>query len=226
MFPPQFEGRCIASSEELHSIIDQHRSELVSIEGLSRFTDSAEKHLELYRRIGQRDFLEYGEIARLARELDMNTAQVRGYAFRGAIPELYSIMGERARVEGSEGRMVELHIKWPEVRGSQIHAESELMSLLHSEYSTLSEKADFDERRREAVAHLSLCEQYCGLSAVPEGELARIARRIGVDPETASNWMTKGMRPRLTAIWNGRFRKARPSELFSEYVTRTTEYTA
>ena len=43
----------------------------------------------------------------------------------------------------------------------------------------------------------SLCEQYCGLSAVPEGELARIARRIGVDPETASNWMTKGMRPRL-----------------------------
>ncbi|TXT57823.1 MAG: hypothetical protein BAJATHORv1_10531 [Candidatus Thorarchaeota archaeon] len=96
---------------------------------------------------------------------------------------------------GRLGSLVDMAV--PQVRGLQIRTREELRALIDREYPALREKKDFERRLKEADVHLDLLRKYGHLERLPYGAPTRIARELGVDPETIRNWTGKKMTPRL-----------------------------
>jgi hypothetical protein len=104
------------------------------------------------------------------------------------------------------------HMQYPEVRGQKVTSKEQLRDLTNGEYSALKKKKDFPKRMQEAETHLDLMRKYAGRERVPHGEIARIAKNLGVDRETVSNWVTKGMTPRLYSYMNWSTPKSEATE--------------
>ncbi|MHA2147534.1 MAG: hypothetical protein ACXAAN_02660 [Candidatus Thorarchaeota archaeon] len=85
----------------------------------------------------------------------------------------------------------------PEVHGKKIGSKELLRKLVNGEYSALKKKKDFPQRMKEAEAHLDLLQKYKGQERLKYGDIAKIAKELNLDPQTVSNWLTKGMTPRL-----------------------------
>lgn len=104
--------------------------------------------------------------------------------------------------ENKERLGPKLKMQPPEVRGEKITSKERLRELTNGEYSALKKKADFPQRMREAVVHQGLMKKYEGKERIDYGEIAKIAKNLDVDRETVSNWLTKGMQPRLYTYMN------------------------
>lgn len=105
-----------------------------------------------------------------------------------------------------------LKMKPPEVRGEKITSKKQLRELANGEYSSLKKKADFPQRMKEAEVHQDLMKKYAGKERIEYGEIGKIAKELGVDRETVSNWMTKGMNPRLYTYMNWSTPKSEAAE--------------
>ena len=93
-------------------------------------------------------------------------------------------------------------MKTPEVRGEKITTKQRLRGLVNEEYSSLKKKKDFPQRMKETEVHQDLMKKYSGKERIKHGEITKIAKELGVDRETVSNWITKGMNPRLYTYMN------------------------
>jgi hypothetical protein len=85
----------------------------------------------------------------------------------------------------------------PEVKGEEIGSKKRLRELVDGDYSSLKKKKDFMKRMSEAEVHQDLLAKYKGQQRLKYGDLAKIAKEQNLDPQTVSNWLTKGMNPRL-----------------------------
>ncbi len=104
--------------------------------------------------------------------------------------------------ENKERLGPKLKMKPPEVRGEKITSKEQLRELANTEYSALKKKKDFPKRMKEAEVHQDLMKKYAGKERIEHGEIGKIAKELNVDRETVSNWMTKGMQPRLYTYMN------------------------
>lgn len=93
-------------------------------------------------------------------------------------------------------------MKPPEVRGEKITTKQRLRELVNEEYSSLKKKEGFPQRMKEAEVHQDLMKKHSGKERIKHGEITKIAKELGVDRETVSNWVTKGMNPRLYTYMN------------------------
>ncbi|MFQ5911451.1 MAG: hypothetical protein ACE5IJ_12145, partial [Thermoplasmata archaeon] len=90
-----------------------------------------------------------------------------------------------------------INMRHPEVRGEKIDSKKKLHDLLNDEYSALKRKKDFPRRLKEAEVHLELLKRYSEKERLDYGDIAKIAKGLEADSQTVSNWLTKGMTPRL-----------------------------
>jgi len=98
---------------------------------------------------------------------------------------------------GTERLGSRITMKYPEVRGEKITSKERLRELTNDEYSALKRREDFPRRMKEAKTHLDLMKNYEGQERLEYGDISRIAKDLKVDAQTVSNWLTKGMTPRL-----------------------------
>ncbi|MFQ5884107.1 MAG: hypothetical protein ACE5IO_03295, partial [Thermoplasmata archaeon] len=108
-----------------------------------------------------------------------------------------SIQDIRKERERKERLGPKTNMRHPEVRGEKIDSREKLHDLLNDEYSALKRKKDFLRRLREAEVHQDLLKKYSGKDRLSYGDIAKIAKGLEADPQTVSNWLTKGMTPRL-----------------------------
>ncbi len=114
--------------------------------------------------------------------------------------------------ESKERLGPKLKMKPPEVRGEKITSKKRLRELTDGEYSALKKKKDFPQRMKEAELHQDLMKKYAGKERIEHGEITKIAKELGVDRETVSNWVTKGMNPRLYTYMNWSIPKSEAAE--------------
>ena len=82
----------IPSKAVLHEIIDQEYFGLRRIQNFSKLIRDAESHVELFNRLRNRTFLNYGELRQFARKYNLSRNKIQGFIKDGRKPRLYFLI--------------------------------------------------------------------------------------------------------------------------------------
>ena len=191
---PELNGQTIESLEHLRAIVEADYPGIKHMKGFGKLMHEAGVHLQILGNLGERQYLEYGEVMQLAKQFGVKPYTLRTWVTKENIPKLYHRL--RDGVSKSEAMA---QIERIRVRNNGLTSIEEFHKRLHTYYLAYKEQtATFYERE------LALAKRYFKFLALyaAGGSFADIARRAGSPESSVRGWLG-GLQPRLIRVIAG-----------------------
>lgn len=188
---PELKGQTMESPEHLRAIVDANYLGIKHMKGFSKLMHEACVHLQLLGSLGGKQYLEYGEVMRLAKQFGVKPFTLRTWVTKENIPKLYHRL--RDGVSRSEAMA---QIERIREQNNGLTTIEEFRKRLHTYYLAHEEQTSTFYKRE-----LALAERYFRFLAVyaEGGSFADIARRAGSPVSSVSGWLD-GHQPRLVRV--------------------------
>ncbi len=188
---PELHGQTIESPEHLRAIIEIDYPGIKHMKGFDKLMHEACVHLQILGSLGERQYLEYGEVMRLAKQSGVKPFTLRTWVTKENIPKLYHRL--RDGVARSEAMAQIERIR--EHNNGLITIE-EFRKRLRTYYLAYEEQTSTFYKRE-----LALAERYFRfLTLYTEGgSFADIARQAGSPVSSVRGWLD-GHQPRLVRV--------------------------
>ncbi|MDF1540988.1 MAG: hypothetical protein P1Q69_18980, partial [Candidatus Thorarchaeota archaeon] len=188
---PEVRGETIHDKERLHELVNGEYSGLKKMKDFSKKLREAEAHLDYINKYGNLERLPYGEVPKIARELNVDSETIRKWMVDGTTPKLYDYMNRA--VTKSEAREILVRI---ESINNGVNDLAEVQKRLDIYY--------FGEDERKAKSYRTDIEKtmkyYDFLKEFKDGGLKNdIARRVGLSPSGGRDYLD-GRKPWLVRL--------------------------
>ncbi|KXH76221.1 MAG: hypothetical protein AM326_03290 [Candidatus Thorarchaeota archaeon SMTZ-45] len=197
---PEIKGVPIESEKHLRSLLAKDYKGMIDMPGADKMFHEAIVHLRIMDRLKGREFLEYGEIPRLAREFVVKKGTLDIWIRKGTTPRFYFYINQSI----SKSDAIEKLTKVREKNNGLLTLEEYNRRMKNYYLWEQEKKASFHKRESVIIQnYFKFMERY-----KQGGLLEHIAKGAGIAPSTGRGWL-EGLQPRRIRIVAG-IPKAQP----------------
>jgi hypothetical protein len=91
-YVPKVRDKEVKSYKQLEEIVKKDFPGLMRVKGFDKMMEGGKKHFDLIEKLRGKQHLEYGDVAKLSREIDRDICSVQDYATRGKPPRIYTAL--------------------------------------------------------------------------------------------------------------------------------------
>ncbi|MFX1299947.1 MAG: hypothetical protein ACFFDE_03315 [Promethearchaeota archaeon] len=185
----------ISSKAVLHEIVDQEYFGLRRIQNYSKLICDAESHVELFNRLRNRTFLNYGELRQFARKYNLSRNKIQGYIKDGSKPRLYFLIEKGfSKTEGKK-RFEKLRVSI-----NYLNSTQKVLRALKT-YFPFEELLGLWGRKKFFHLLNQVNKYFQVLNKLSEGgSYSQIAKDVQMRESQIWNWINKGIRPDLVNL--------------------------